>query len=357
MGTVGDIVRMLGSVGVNGPSAHLILKSLATNFIACRAFIPYAVATPTSSSNVVASSLLSRASQRRTDEAIKMALCEITAPIEKVGFGNDDLNFNASSIRINTHYLRKFSPKQITDMVIAACCHSGTRRRTIAINIPYAQLPFVMQTVEIAPNDVELSMDFSDTTDSHVRSAFSFDHLPFTGESHNSASSASSYSSSNNTRKKTRLRDVDIETYLCQQWLERNVVLPVDSSYYTPKAIDAEIARRTAAFSNEQPVNYPEDIISKYTRLLPRFTPPSDISSDPGSSGIETRTTFVNSEEAESARIGAIANRLNNVPYVQRHAPVSSDLNKHPQGFRSHTASSASSSSVAYMSDDYDDFD
>ena len=346
-GTLNDIVRMLNSIGVNSYSARFVLRTLVTITICCRSMVLYPIATTSSSVNVVAASVMARSGPRKTEQRVTMPICKIVAPSDSMNtsFGNENSSFGASTLYICVHYLRKFSPDQITRMVVEACCHSGTRQRTIAINTPFSKLPFVMQTAELIPNSIPLEMDFSNNLDSHVEAATSTS----TGMFSSGASAAA-------RRKRHRFTNTDVEAELCLQWLKECVVLPpgVDPNKFTPYEINRTIAERSASFDRSQYVNYPEDISSKYTRVIPRFVPPENynnrVVSDPGSSGVEQPTP----RRPEVSMLASVVNRMHRPAqaYTARGEGIPKAIQQRNQGFRA-PASTISAS----MSDEFDEFD
>lgn len=343
-GTIGDVVRMLNSIGVNSYSARFVLRTLVTTTICCRSVVMYPIATTSSSINVVSASVMARTGPRKTEQRVTMPICKVVAPSDKMStsFGNENANFEASTLYICVHYLRKFSPDQITRMIVEACCHSGTRQRTIAINTPFSKLPFVMQTAELVPNSTDLEVDFSNNLDSHVEAAIHAETSMFSRRARAAAT----------RRKRHRFTNTDVESDLCLQWLKECVVLPpgVDPVKFTPQSINRTIAERSDSFDPSPFNNYPEDIFSKYDMVLPRFVPPENynnpIVSDPGSSGIEQPSP----RRPDVSRLANVVNRIHRTtPYTASSAGVPKQ--------REHTYRPLTSSVAASLSDEFDEFD
>jgi hypothetical protein len=280
-----------------------------------------------------------------------MPVCSLIAPIDRCN--SETATFDASILLLNTHYLEQMSPSQITDLIVKTVCHSGTVERDIAINSLYQELPFVMKTVHLAPNNKHFKLSSTEKLDSTVRQALTPGGLTFNKSKpvYSPFSAASSSSSGARGSNARRNEPIDLESVLCVEWLEKSCILPMPASHYTPRNVNRIIEERSRQFSTEPRINYPEGLLAKYTDVVstPLTLQPL---TDPGSSGMENMPTPIPASATSNMNLSRLVNKFATTPLPYSMRPADGDRPSFSKPVAPVRGSSAPSAIASLSSED-----
>lgn len=343
---VGTIISALCKRGINQYSARLIIRYLLIMEINVKTILPRPedqLRKQTNQSTVAPGINPDdffeeevNAANVYTTKPLKSPVFILETPTDR-RYAHPNHMLEDSELFINIHYLKHFSPMQITQEIMNVICYKGIRPRRILLNVADEELPFLPKTWDIVPGNHSQTAASAETMHKHIKKALCSNKaltLPV-------RELADQMKSRN--QNSVSFYDADAETALCVRWLTENPVYdpartPED---YTPKKINMDIAERTRnILFKEKQVQYPEDILAYYENIGVdesltgvEYIPPASLSSltDDQSAEIE--------EAIESQSITPEATRS---AYQERLASI---MSRHASSSTPSTSSSSSSSS------------
>lgn len=345
---IGVIVAALAKRGINEYSARLIIRFLLVMEINIYSVLPRPE-DRLESADPIALRNASRmngiynkkveAANQYSNIMMKCPVFQLETPCGKT-YVHPNQMLEDSELYINVHYLKKFSPEQITAEIMKVICYKGIRPRRVLLNIADESLPFVPKTWDLVPQEHSQTANPSETVHKFIKRSLCSKHA-LSLHSKEMSAQLKRRTSSNVTFHAT-----DAETELCLRWLNDNPVYDParEMSCFTPKQINEDIACLSRInLPNEKRTNYPDDIYEYYNdvEIESSFT---GIEENPNASFHLNQEELQELEALEEEALTGPSQPSSSESYRER---LSSMVDKHTeiQRAQANTSSSSTSSS------------